>query len=160
MNLSDSADSSSSGRVAVVAADVYTVWNDTGRRNKQLGRFARSSDGGASFSSPVTVLGSGVGVYAPMVAADADHVYVARTARPKGNKPTQVYFRASASHGMSFGPEFQLTAPSSGATLSAIAASGSNAHVLWYSPGAFYRMFVSSSGDGGRASARRSKFRA
>jgi hypothetical protein len=149
LNLSNSAAASASGQVAVVAADVYAVWVDTPANHQQLGRFARSSDGGASFGSPVTVLGSGIGIHGPGVAADGAYVYVARTARPKANKPTQVYFRASANHGMSFGPEIQVTTPSNGATLRAIAAAGSSAHLLWSTPGVFHRLFVSSSGNGG-----------
>ena len=149
LNLSNSAATSDYGQVAVAAADVYAVWTDAAANNRHLGRFARSSNGGASFFSPVTVLGAGTEGGGPHVAADGAYVYVARAARPKANKPTQVYFRASANHGMSFGPEIQVTTPSNGATLRAIAAAGSSAHVLWSMPGATHRLFVSSSGNGG-----------
>lgn len=146
LNLSNSAASSNWGQVAVVGTNIYTVWTDTAANNRHLGRFARSDDGGASFSSPVTVLGAGTGGGGPHVTADGAYVYVARAARPKANKPAQVYFRASVNHGLSFGPEIQLTTPSSGVELMAIAASGSSAHVLWSGAGA---LFVSSSANGG-----------
>ncbi|HRH87415.1 MAG TPA: hypothetical protein PLO41_11250 [Rubrivivax sp.] len=150
VNVSNSAASSEFGRVAVVGANVYTVWTDKAANQRHLGRFARSADGGFSFSSPVTVLGSGTEGAGPHVAADGGYVYTARAAKPKKNKPTQVYFRASANNGMSFGPELQLTTASSGASLAAIAAAGSNAHVLWFtSVGPNSSVFVSSSSNGG-----------
>lgn len=150
LNLSNSAAPSGAGQVAVAAADVYTVWLDTPANNKKQTRFAHSSNGGASFGSPVNVLGARTGGYGPQVAADGAYVYVARDAQTKPNGPTQVYFSASANHGMSFGPEIQLTSsPGNGATLAAVAAAGSSVHVLWFVPGATWRLFVSTSGNGG-----------
>lgn len=153
LNLSNSAASSEWGQAAVVGSNVYTVWTDKSANQRHLARFARSPDGGVSFGSPVTVLVAGTAGGGPHVAADGAYVYVARNARPKANKPAQVYFRASANQGTSFGPEIALTAPAiapNGAGLEAIAAAGSNVHVLWgTSVGAGSRVFVSSSSNGG-----------
>lgn len=149
LNLSNSAAASGGGQVAVVAADVYTVWVDTPVNNKKQTRFAHSSNGGVSFGSPMNVLGARTGATGPQVAADGAYVYVARAAQTKPNGPTQVYFSASANHGMSFGPEIALNSPSNGAELVAIAAAGSSAHVLWSTPGVVWKLFVSTSVNGG-----------
>lgn len=138
-NLSNSAAASQSGQIAVDAANVYTVWNEPQKAGKQVARFTSSADGGISFASPVTVLSTGIGGYGPHLAADGAHVYVARTSVPMKNKPTQVYFRASTNHGLSFGSEIQVP---NAVTLQAIDAAGSNVHLLWSGPGG---LWVSSS---------------
>ncbi len=143
LNLSNSAQASQSGQIAVAASDVYVVWAEPSTRNQQIARFARSSDGGASFGSAVTALSSGSAGGPPHLAADGAYVYVARTAVPKKNKPAQVYFRASSNHGMSFGSEFQV--PNTGA-LHALAAAGSSVHLLWSGAGG---LWVTSSANGG-----------
>jgi hypothetical protein len=143
LNLSNSAAYSQSGQIAVAASDVYAAWVEPQRPDKQIIRFARSADGGASFGSPVTVLSAGIGCCGPHVAADGSYVYVARTSNLGKNKPRKVYLRASTNHGMSFGPEIQV--PNAG-ELHAIAAAGSSVQLLWSGAGG---LFVSSSANGG-----------
>jgi hypothetical protein len=109
------------------------VWFDNTPGNFEI-FFARSTDGGATFGTPINLSnnpGTG-GLDFPRVAAYGKNVYVVwrdNTAIASGNN--EVFFSRSTDNGATFASPINLSKTSAGSDPAEIAAISDNVYVLW-----------------------------
>lgn len=128
-NLSQNPGNSWSPAVATEEKNVYVAWDDRTPGNREI-FFARSSDGGASFSAPQNISKTPSFSAAPAIAASGNAIYIAWTEEtPVENY--EVFYIWSPDGGNTFaGPQNLSKSPTySGAP--ALAASTHNIHLIW-----------------------------
>jgi len=148
-DLSNDASDSGSPMVATdPSGNIYVVWeNDSG----VLGVFfARSSDGGATFTAPVALSTNTGGSMSPQIAVDVNGDVNVVWEDDSGNS-SDISFSRSADHGATFSAPKSLSLGVGNSTSAAIAVDlNGNINVAWEndSPGNF-DLFFSRSTDGG-----------
>jgi hypothetical protein len=108
VNLSNSP-AFSPDRPAISASgnNVYVVWKQAGLANHDI-LYARSTDGGASFSAPVNI-SAGAFSQVPAITASGNNVYVVWVDNISGN--WDVLYRRSTDGGASFGAPVDISYP-------------------------------------------------
>ncbi len=143
-------------QIAASGSNVYVVWPGRFANGVQAILLLRSSDGGATFSSPINLsdaLPSDSPDF-PRIAVSGSSVYV--TWSPHDYQGGGPYFRRSTDGGATFASSLDLspqqgrTTVSGGNTL--LAVSGANVYIAWendMSPTNAYQIFLRRSTDGG-----------
>jgi hypothetical protein len=126
--------------VAAVGNYVYVAWDDETPVSGSGSTFASeiwmrvSSNNGASFGSALRITTNTGDSQYPSDAAAGDHVYVAwyddTPVTGSGTAP-EIWMRASANNGASFGSAVRITTNTGNSTFPSVAASGSYVYVAW-----------------------------
>lgn len=130
LNLSNNAGSSEKPRVASSFPNrVYVVWMDRSPGNREI-FFTRSTDGGRTFEPTRNLSNSAIDSEFPQIVASGRYVYVAWD---EGfNEGTgEVYLRASADEGATFGPRVQLSDNAGFSSSPRVAAALHKVYVVW-----------------------------
>jgi hypothetical protein len=129
--LSESPGNNVTPRIATSGLRVYVAWLDSmgisGGNEEAL--LAVSSDGGASFATPVNLSNSAARSKAVAIAAAGDNVYAVWHEDVGGDE--DVLFRASSNGGASFRGTVNLSKNTLDCQSPCIAAYGDNVHVAW-----------------------------
>ena len=126
-NLSNDADQSRAPSIAISNSNIFVVWSGGGGSNSEI-FFARSTDGGASFSIANISQNSGFS-YTPQLAASGSNVYVVWNDNTDGN--LDIMFARSTDGGDSFIGPTNISANPGGSYTPQLAVSGSNVFILW-----------------------------
>ena len=127
-NLSNDADQSRAPSIAISNSNIFVVWSGGGGSNSEI-FFARSTDGGASFSIANISQNSGFS-YTPQLAASGSNVYVVWNDNTDGN--LDIMFARSTDGGASFSASVTLSDNTGGqSSIPSIAAYSSNLYVVW-----------------------------
>src|ERR1044071_8135539 len=108
----------------------YVVWS-AGEEEDRYILFARSTDGGKSFSSPLSLSGSSrSNVFNPEVSSNDNNVYVVWQGQStNGNQ--DIFLRKSSNYGASFGAAENISNDPGGSGNPDIAVVGNDTHVTW-----------------------------
>jgi len=108
----------------------YVVWS-AGEEEDRYILFARSIDGGKSFSSPLSLSGSSrSNVFNPEVSSNDNNVYVVWQGQStNGNQ--DIFLRKSSNYGASFGAAENISNDPGGSGNPDIAVVGNDTHVTW-----------------------------
>jgi hypothetical protein len=105
-NLSNSPGEASDPRIAVSESNVYVVWEDTTPEtgNGEI-KFARSSDGGATFASAKNLSNNNGISFDPRIAVSESNVYVVweDTTTTTAEGSSDIFLARSANNGATFG---------------------------------------------------------
>ena len=126
-NLSNDADQSRAPSIAISNSNIFVVWSGGSGSNSEI-FFARSTDGGASFSIANISQNSGFS-YTPQLAASGSNVYVVWNDNTDGN--LDIMFARSTDGGDSFIGPTNISANPGGSYTPQLAVSGSNVFILW-----------------------------
>ncbi|MGC1708428.1 MAG: sialidase family protein [Nitrosotalea sp.] len=142
LNLSNNTGNSISPKIAVSGSDVYVAWDDF-TPGYDAAFFARSTNGGDLFSSPVNLsidpsVSHGTIPISEKIAASGSNVYVIWPNTPPGGKPDVLYQRSTDS-GATFdggttstpGAPVNLSNNSGTSASPEITVSGNNVFVVW-----------------------------
>jgi peroxiredoxin len=133
-NLGNSTEDSANANVAISGNNVYVVWesvnmNSTaGASNSEI-MFARSSDSGATFTSPKSLSNNAGNSANPNVAISGNNVYVAWEDNSAGG--TEIIVTRSANNGANFGPPRNISNSPGESFNPRIAISGNNVYIVW-----------------------------
>jgi hypothetical protein len=126
----------------------YLAWSQ-GEEEDRFILFARSTDGGKTYSSPISLTGKIQSpVFNPAVSSSNNNVYVAWQGQSKlGNQ--DIFLRKSADYGSSFGDIENISNDPGGSGNPELAIVGNTTHVAWEgtTPGNNF-IFYSKSDDG------------
>lgn len=149
VNVSANTDFSATPQTAADAAgNIYVVWEDDTNNGSDI-LFSKSSDGGATFSTPVNISPGSSFANAPRIALDANGViYVVWQDAPVLGE--QIFVSQSADGGSSFSGPVALSGSSvdSGNAVLAIDAFG-NVDIAWEGDSGTMGIYFSHSTDGG-----------
>lgn len=108
----------------------YVTWS-AGEEEDRYILFARSTDGGKSFSSPLSLSGSSrSNVFNPEVSSDYNNVYVVWQGQStNGNQ--DIFLRKSSNYGASFSAAENISNDTGGSGNPDIAVVGNDTHVAW-----------------------------
>ena len=84
---------------------LFTVWNDLVGENLSGIHFAKSTDQGMSFSTPIQISSDGL---IPQIQVDGSMVYLSFF-QPKANQKIGLFFCRSVDNGETFGAPFEIT---------------------------------------------------
>ena len=127
-NLSENNGTSEFSQIAASDKNVYVVWEDDTKGNKEI-YFTSSLDNGRTFGS-ITNLSENNGTSEfSQIAASDKNVYVVWEDDTKGNK--EIYFKASPNGGEQFKGKRNLSENNGTSEFSQIAASDKNVYVVW-----------------------------
>jgi hypothetical protein len=139
-NLSDSPGESTDPRIAASEGNVFIVWEDASSGNSEI-KFARSSDGGASFSNPKNLSNNNGISFDPRVAVSGNNVYVvwedttssstADTGAAEAGGSSDIFLARSTNNGATFGRVQNLSNSPVESFDPHIAVSRSKLFVLW-----------------------------
>lgn len=142
LNLSNNTGNSISPKITISGSDVYVVWDDF-TQGYDAALFARSTNGGDSFSSPVNLsidpsVSHGTTPISEKIAASGSDVYVIWQNTPTGGKP-DVLYQQSTDSGATFdggttsipGAPVNLSSNSGTSARPEITVSGNNVFVVW-----------------------------
>ncbi|HJR83774.1 MAG TPA: Ig-like domain-containing protein, partial [Nitrososphaeraceae archaeon] len=128
----------------------YAVWSAGEEEDRHI-FFSRSSDGGKSFSSPLSLSGkSRTPVFNPEVSSSGNNVYVVWQGQSE-NGNQDIFLRKSADYGSSFSGVENVSNDPGGSGNPQITINGNTTHVAWEgtTPGNNY-IFYSKSDDGSK----------
>lgn len=132
VNISKNEGFSKHPQMNVLDSNVYVVWQDDSSGNKEI-FFARSTDGGASFSNPINLSNNSGDSEFPYIAASGKNVYVVWRDNTTGNY--DIYLRTSHDNGTTFSDVVNLSKNSGdsmfGMRVIPIVASGDDVYVVW-----------------------------
>ena len=94
--------------IAVSPSSVYVVWNDNTDGNLDI-MFARSTDGGGSFSSPTNISANPGGSYTPQLAVSGSNVFILWNDNTDGN--LDVLIAKSTDSGATFAGALDISDP-------------------------------------------------
>jgi hypothetical protein len=114
--------------LAVSGAAVHVVWRDSRDGNQEI-YYKGSSDGGTTWGADTRLTNSIGTSTSPSVAADGQYVYAAWQDNRDGN--AEIYFKSSSNSGTSWGTDTRLTNDIANSNAAAVAAAGSDIHVVW-----------------------------
>jgi hypothetical protein len=127
LNISNNAGQSISPQIAAYDNTIFVVWADNTGGNQEI-LFAKSADGGNSFTAPANLSNTPGYSSNPQLAASGNNVYVVWTDNSNGN--LDVYLAKSIDAGSSFAT-INLSNNSGYSYTPQIAASGNNVYVVW-----------------------------
>ena len=126
----------------------YVVWS-AGEEEDRYILFSRSTDGGNSFSSPLSLSGkTRSAVFNPEVSSSGSNVYVVWQGQSE-NGNQDIFLRKSSDHGSSFAETENLSNDPGGSGNPDVTINGNNTHVTWEgtTPGNNF-IFYTKSDDG------------
>ena len=128
LDLSNNLGDSRQPEIAAVGTNAYAVWFDNSPGNFDI-LFARSTDSGSNFGSPVNLSNNpGTSVF-PKIAADGSNVYVVWSDNSPGT--FDILFARSTDGGATFGSPVNLSGGVGFSFQPKIITSGSNIFVIW-----------------------------
>jgi hypothetical protein len=128
----------------------YAVWS-AGEEEDRYIFFSRSTDGGKTFSSPLSISGkSRTPVFNPEVSSSSNNIYVVWQGQSE-NGNQDIFMRKSVDYGSSFSDVENLSNDPGGSGNPQVTINGNTTHVAWEgtTPGNNY-IFYSNSDDGSR----------
>ena len=128
----------------------YAVWS-AGEEEDRYIFFSRSTDGGKTFSSPLSISGkSRTPVFNPEVSSSSNNIYVVWQGQSE-NGNQDIFMRKSADYGSSFSGVENLSNDPGGSGNPQVTINGNTTHVAWEgtTPGNNY-IFYSKSDDGSK----------
>ncbi len=145
-NLSDNAVDSVNSREPQISSqgnNIYVVWEGATFGGPNI-FFARSTDGGQTFSDPNNLSNTTGGAFSPQISSDGNNVYVVW-------RTSDIFFSFSHDGGQTFStPPDNLSEEITGEkTNPQISSEGDNVYVVWDNPGAI-DIFFARSTDGGQ----------
>ncbi|MDF2736592.1 MAG: exported protein of unknown function [Nitrososphaeraceae archaeon] len=143
INLSNNAGVSHTPEIAVAGNNVYVVWSDSSSGNFEI-FFSRSTDGGATFSSPIVLGQNGRFFSLPQITASGNNVYTVWEGESSGN--LEIFYSRSTDGGATFSSPINLSNNIEFSFNPKIAQSGNNIYVIWTEDA---MIFFSRSTDGG-----------
>ena len=148
VDISRNIGSSSSPQFAVSGNDVYVVWQAKTTGKYQI-IFAKSTDGGATFSTPVNISSNSGDSSYPKIATSGNNVYVTWSFTVT-NKDYDVLFTKSTDGGATFEIPINISNNLGDSGLPQMAVSGNNVYVTWENNGlGNFDVFVAKSTDNG-----------
>ena len=146
-NLSNNAGGSSIPAAAVSGNNIHVVWHDNTPGNVDI-LYARSTDGGATFSSAINLSNNAGSSVEPAIAVSGNRVFVVWEDNTQGDD--EIFYTRSTNGGVSFGSVENVSFNGGRSIISKIAASGNSVHIVWSdnTPGNF-DIFYKRSTDGG-----------
>ena len=148
IDISRNIGSSSSPQFAVTGNDVYAVWQAKTTGKYQI-IFAKSTDGGATFSTPVNISNNSGDSSYPKITASGNNIYITWSFTVTG-KDFDVLFTKSTDGGATFSTPVNISNNSGDSGLPQMAVSGNNVYVTWENNGlGNFEVFVAKSTDGG-----------
>ena len=148
-NVSNNSDYSATPQVGVDAAgNIYAVWEDDAANNSNI-LFSRSTDGGATFSTPQNISRSASFPYNPRLAVQSDGtINVIWLDTP--SIAYDVYYARSTDGGVTFSAPLNLSHDGADNALPQIAVDASgNINVAWENDNVTFGVFYTHSADGG-----------
>lgn len=148
-NISSNSDYSFTPQLAVDAAgNIYAVWEDDTNSNSNI-LFSRSTDGGTTFSAPVSLSHTSGFSFSPRIAVDSNGgINVVWEDDSPGN--LDVFFTRSADGGTTFSAPKNISNDSSDSGSPTVAAdSNGNIYVVWENDSGVLGISFSRSTDGG-----------
>ena len=148
INLSNDPGESINPRLAVSGSNVYVTWQDNPGGPTDDIYFAKSADGGTTFSAAVNISNNSGASAAPQIAVSGTNVYLVWDDTTPGHD--QTFFAASSNSGSSFGTPVNISNDAGSATIPQIAATGSAVFLTWkdHTPGNDDIFFAASSNSG------------
>lgn len=135
-------------RISSSGGTVVAVWQSFSA-NKSSIAFAKSSDNGTTFGTPLQISNSTRDSAFPQVALSESHVYVAWLDRTVGDV-TNVVFTKSDDGGSTFAKPISITSHAGTSGIPKIYADGSNVYLLWEDNGEKnFEIFLASSSNSG-----------
>ena len=128
----------------------YAVWS-AGEEEDRYIFFSRSTDGGNTFSSPLSISGkSRTSVFNPEVSSSGNNIYVVWQGQSE-NGNQDIFMRKSVDYGSSFSGVENLSNDPGGSGNPQVTINGNTTHVAWEgtTPGNNY-IFYSKNGDGSK----------
>jgi hypothetical protein len=126
-NLSKSPGHSLFPKVALSGDKIYTVWSDNSSGNLEI-FFARSTDGGANYSSPSNLSNDADQSRAPSIIISNSNIFVVWSSGSGNN--SEIFFARSTDGGASFSIA-NISQNSGFSYTPQLVASGSNVYVVW-----------------------------
>ncbi|MFY3741999.1 MAG: hypothetical protein HMLIMOIP_002461 [Candidatus Nitrosomirales archaeon] len=133
VKLSNNTGDSEFPQIAVSGSKVHVVWHDTVPGEGSEIFFSRSTDSGATFSTPVNLSNDADSSVVPQIVASGTNVYVVWINVYVTNT-FDVFFSRSTDSGATFSAPLNLSngAGSSNLSLGDMATSGNNVYVVWF----------------------------
>ena len=150
VNVSNTSSQSSSFQMKTFGSNIYVVWRDSTDPVTGLIYFAKSIDGGNTFSSPQNVDNSSEYSINPDLVVSGNNVYVTWTTELAG-KGNQAYFAKSTDNGNTFSSPTNLSKNPTDTRSMQITASGNNVYVLMTDAGTPSDIFLIKSTDSGNS---------
>jgi predicted secreted protein with PEFG-CTERM motif len=148
VNISKNIGSSGSQQFAVSGNDVCVVWQATATGKYQI-LFAKSTDGGATFTTPVNLSNNLGDSSYPKVLVSGNNIYVT-WAFTVTNKDYDILFTKSADGGATFTTPVNLSNTVGDTGLPQMTMSGDNIYITWENNGlGNFDVFVAKSADSG-----------
>ncbi|HYL66811.1 MAG TPA: hypothetical protein VEU72_06620 [Nitrosopumilaceae archaeon] len=139
---------SGSPQFAVSGNDVYAVWQAKTTGNYQI-IFAKSTDGGATFSIPGNLSNSTGDSSYPKIAISGNNIYIVWSYTAT-NKDYDVLFTKSTDGGVTFSTPVNISNNLGDSGLPQMVVSGNNVYVTWENNGlGNFEVFVAKSTDNG-----------
>jgi len=149
-NLSNTAGGSFAPQISSEGNNVYVVWDDdtSGIFTPDI-FFARSTDGGLTFSEPPENISNNTGgSEQPQISVEGNNVYVVWSDTTLGDENT--FFARSTDGGLTFSEPPENISENTGNSLRPqISSEGNNVYVVWYTVTGNFDIFFSRSTDGG-----------
>ena len=146
-NISENTGFSLQLQISSEGNNVYVVWIDTNPGNRQV-FFARSTDGGLTFSEPDNISESAGDSTSLQISSEGNNVYVGWNENPSSD----VFSVRSTNNGLTFSEPENISETTGSAQGAQISSEGNNVYVVWteFTPPDFTSdIFFSVSTDGG-----------
>jgi hypothetical protein len=148
IDISRNIGSSGSPQFAVSGNDVYAVWQAKTTGKYQI-IFAKSTDGGATFSTPANLSNTTGDSSYPKIATSGNNIYITWSYTAT-NKDYDVLFAKSNDRGSTFSVPVNISNNLGDSGISQMAVSGNNVYVTWENNGlGNFEVFVAKSNDNG-----------
>jgi glutaredoxin len=148
-NLSENTEGSFAPQISSDGDNVYVVWYDTAPGSPDI-FFARSTDGGLTFSDPKNISENTGGSQIPQISSNGNNVYVVweDTTTTDGN--SDIFFARSTDGGLTFSDPKNISENTGNSVLPQISIEGDNVYVVWHddTPGNFDIFFARSTNGG------------
>ena len=149
VNISKNIGSSTSPQFAVSGNEVFVVWQGKTTGKYQI-IFAKSTDGGATFSTPVNISNNSGDSSFPKIAISGNNLYVT-WAFTVTNKDFDILFATSSDGGTTFSTPVNLSNTLGDTGLPQITSSGNDVYVTWENNASGnFDVFVAKSTDNGK----------
>ena len=129
--------------------NVYVVWSDFNSHGLAI-FFARSTDGGLTFSEPENISenieGASLG---PQISSEGNNLYVVWTSIIDGEDDRYIFFARSTDGGLTFSEPENLSENLGRSSQPQISSEGNNVYVVWQDRSGNDDIFFSRSTDGG-----------